>query len=307
MVIAIVGIVMALLLPAVQSAREASRSVTCRNNLKQIALGLHNYHSSHGVFPPGGVSGLANPTVNICGSTTPWATAYDLWTEATAGAGYQGTSFILLTLPFIEQSSIHDLWDFLTSVDGNADAAQTGISLFYCPSRRVTVRGNDFPIMFQNWRQGGTDYGGCAGGCNGWHNCRSGGLLLHETFNVPNGNRCGGPNRGIFATNDSVRMVHVTDGTANTIMVGELQRLYRPGHDDEISQDGWAIGGVATMFSTCSDRCQGINSDFFEEPGSDHNGGANMGMADGSVRFVSETVSLTVFKALGTMKSSDGL
>jgi prepilin-type processing-associated H-X9-DG protein len=161
--------------------------------------------------------------------------------------------------------------------------------------------------MFQNWEHGGTDYGGCAGGCNGWHNCRSGGKLLHETFNVPDGNRCGGLTRGIFATNDSVDIGDVMDGTTHTIMTGELQRLYRPGHDDEISQDGWAVGGVATMFSTCSDRCQGLNSDFFEEPGSDHGGGANMGMADGSVRFVSETISVIVLKALGTMNFGDGL
>ena len=90
-------------------------------------------------------------------------------------------------------------------------------------------------------------------------------------------------------------------------MTGELQRLYRPGHDGEISQDGWAVGGVATMFLTCSDQCRGINSHFFEEPGSEHPGGANMGLADGSVRFFSETMDVAVLKALGTMYSRDGV
>ena len=304
-VIAIIGILVALLLPAIQAAREAARQAACRNNLKQLGVALHNYHVSHSTFPPGAISGLARPTISICGGSTPWATGYDLWTEAASGAGLHGVSFLVLVLPYIEQASINDRWDITTSVLGNASLAQVDIPLFYCPSRRNGVRAKDVPIMFHNWEYGGTDYGGCAGGCNGWHNCRSGGILRHETFNVPNGNRCGGPTRGIFATNDSVDFGDVKDGTTNTVMTGELQRLYRPGHDGEISQDGWAVGGVATMFSTCSDQCQGINSDFFEEPGSEHQGGANMGLADGSVRFFSETMDVTVLKALGTMRFRD--
>lgn len=71
------------------------------------------------------------------------------------------------------------------------------------------------------------------------------------------------------------------------------------------SQDGWAVGGVATMFSTCSDLCLGINGDHFEEPGSDHEGGAQFGLADGSVRFLSENMDRGVFKAVGSI-AGDG-
>ena len=69
---------------------------------------------------------------------------------------------------------------------------------------------------------------------------------------------------------------------------------------------GWAVGGVSTHFSTCSDRCEGPNAEFFEEPGSPHSGGALFGMVDASVHFISETIDTDVFKALGSMGEGDG-
>ncbi len=303
-VMAVIGILVALLLPAVQQAREAARATQCRNNLKQLGLALHNYHDAHRVFPPAAIATRPQVSFTICsGPPTPWVKAYDLWDEATAGPGFHGTSWLLLILPYIDQANIYNQWNFETSVLGNTPAAQTNIPTLYCPSRRSEVRGEDMPIMFQNWTSGGTDYGGCAGGCNGFHDCDA-----HETFNVSNGSRCGGPLRGPFATNDSVDLGDMTDGSSNTIMTGELQRLNGPGIW-QYSQDGWAVGGVATLFTTCANSitsCKGPNSGFFEDAGSEHASGAHVGMADGSVRFISETMNLSVLKALGTINYGDG-
>ena len=80
--------------------------------------------------------------------------------------------------------------------------------------------------------------------------------------------------KGIFALQPTVRFADATDGLTNTIMIGEVQRLDL-GTDVTTSRDGWAMGGVSTHFSTCSDDCRGPNSRNFEEPGSQHPGGIN--------------------------------
>jgi prepilin-type N-terminal cleavage/methylation domain-containing protein len=292
-VIAIIAILVALLLPAVQQAREAARRSACRNNLKQIGTALHNYHETFGMFPPGGVARSTPQRFNICGTGTGFG-AFDLWTEAASGSANHGTSWLLMVMPYMDRGDVYQQWDFQTSVSGNQSVAEFDIPSLYCPSRRSGVENTS--LMFQNWQKGGNDYGGCAGGCNGWHDCGE-----HETWRVSNGSRCGGPLKGIFGVNSRVRMAHIRDGSSNTIMTGEVQRL-DGGPNGRRSQDGWAAGGVATMFSTCSNECKGPNSNFFEEPGSHHAGGVQVGLADASVHFVNESIDLAVFKQLGTIQ-----
>ena len=77
---------------------------------------------------------------------------------------------MMYILPYIEENRIYKSWNFSKSVIGNSDLAQTDIKMFYCPTRRAGIRPGDEQIMFQNWRSGGTDYGGCLGRCNGWCN-----------------------------------------------------------------------------------------------------------------------------------------
>jgi prepilin-type N-terminal cleavage/methylation domain-containing protein len=297
-VIAIIGMLIALLLPAVQSARESARRMQCSNNLKQLGLALHNYAQSFRVFPPGCISAET--------------TRYNPWTDArqAGGAGLHGTSWMLQVLPYLEQSQIHANWNFTTNVAGNASLPQIDIAGFYCPSRRSGLRSGDEARMLDaNWTGGGTDYGGCAGGGNLLYNTSP-----HEWIATDSPARdeywWQPKRRGIFRPNRSSRFRDIGDGTSNTIMVGELQRLSEPAAYRR-SQDGWAVGGGASLFTTNDNEVGGIyqtggmNNLFFESPGSEHTSGAGFGMADGSVHFISENISTLLFRHLGSMADGE--
>ncbi|MBC7967956.1 MAG: DUF1559 domain-containing protein, partial [Fuerstia sp.] len=107
-VIAIIAILVAILLPAVQRAREAANKSRCLNNIKQMILGMHNYHDTHTVFPPGQ---LVTQWVNTNGPAN--SPQYVLPQEPYSNNqtfGYQGTSWMFHLLPYIEQSNVYQLW-----------------------------------------------------------------------------------------------------------------------------------------------------------------------------------------------------
>ncbi len=285
-VIAIIGILIALLLPAVQSAREAARTAQCCNNLKQLALAVHGYASAQGVFPPG----------MIVAGTNSWQEAH---------TGEHGTSWMLRILPYVEQSTLFEKWDFTANVLGNVDVARIDIAGFYCPTRRNGVRSEDVPIMFENWESGGTDYGGCVGESNSWYDngTQSAPPFDHEY----NGNSVANE-RGVFGANNATSFAQIRDGTSNTLLLGEMQRLYLNENAYTLgagtSQDGWAVGGVATLFGTDDDVASnpgGLNNGMFESAGSLHPGGANFAFADGSVRFLSENIDTTMYEDMGSI------
>lgn len=301
-VIAIIALLIALLMPAVQSARESARRIQCANNLKQLGMALQSYHQSKGEFPEGSVSQQAT-------SFNPWNDASD-----TSGAGLHGTSWMLAVLPQLEQANLFNQWNFSTNVLGNAAVAQQNVAGFYCPSRRSGLRSGDNSRMISTgWTGGGTDYGGCAGGANLFTNS-----VPHPWASVNSniGDEWHKANRrGPFRPNQSVSVANMLDGTSNTILVGELQRLSIGSPiPDRASQDGWAVGGMATVFGTndkelsCSSNCRqtgGMNNFFFENPGSEHLGGATFGMADGSTHFISENVDSILLRNLGCMRSGE--
>lgn len=312
-VIAIVGILIALLLPAVQMAREAGRRTQCCNQLKQIGVALHHYHEARNTFPPGCIVSTyaadANPATTT-GCYDPWAEASD-----TTKSGMHGTSWILQILPFLDEQNLYQAWDFKTNVQGNQAVAAVDIGGLYCPTRRNALRRSDSKMMFLNWTNGGTDYGGCYGRGDGWMNeitrhHRFADLSTSTGSAVPHD----APEKraGIFGPNTGTNMAAVRDGSANTIMIGEMQRL-RPdsgasgsAKNNKTSYDGWFFGGVATMFVTCApddnhDQPGGMNNGFFESPGSDHPGGAHFGLADGSARFINQTIDINVFALLGSI------
>ena len=335
-VIAIIAILVALLLPAVQQAREAARRSQCQNNLKQIGLALQNYHDQHKVFPPGQVASLfvnggsaatlqyANPLEPTQGTTN--------YSVGSGTPGTQGTSWMLFLLPQIDQAPIYNVWNFNFNVLYNGSvptilnsggvpvsifAAQTDIPGFYCPSRRTTMDVNKNLNVFRvnpNWTLGGNDYGGCVGSGVPFNDVARATYYLSpaQLANIgPLGMNPPTPlHAGVFGVNSNTNIRDVSDGTSNVIIAGEVARLNAfPGtvvnnisNTNNIlqSSDGWCWGGPATMFSTRL----GINKGFhFDAPASNHAGGAQFVFVDGSVHNISQNVNQIVFANLGNISN----
>lgn len=304
-VIAIIAILIALLLPAVQQAREAARRSTCKNNLKQIALALHNYHETHRVFPP---AAITTRVASGSGTSRQWAPWLEAGDTAGSGAGFHGTSWMLMILPFVDQSAIYNQWNFNVNVLANRAQAEVNVPGFYCPSRRSKVRGGDLRIQLgetpsattpvNGFTKGGNDYGACVGSGNGFGDGSAGHNFLDAGASNDWIGVFGGGHRGMFTVNSDTQMRDVKDGTTNTIMIGELQRLTSGAWNVSRSNDGWATGGVGTAFDT-DIGSRGINGGHFQGPGSDHVGGAHFGLGDGAVRFISENIDGVTFERLG--------
>jgi prepilin-type N-terminal cleavage/methylation domain-containing protein len=302
-VIAIIGILIALLLPAVQAAREAARRMTCSNQIKQIALAMHAYHTANSVFPPAAICSLSKPGP---GDNVYPQCAYQVWEEAlsTSGAGKHGTSWLLLLLPQLDQSAVYDRWNFDTNVLGNRAVAEQDIAMFYCPSRRSSVGGGNYAkMMFAGFTKGGCDYGGCAGGADSLYNSPPATHPVTGPWWHQDGNA------GIFLPNHPRKIAQIIDGTSHTIVVGEVQRMW--GTTARLmSLDGWAVGGASNLWDGATgyntpgagreDDNRSINGDNFQAPGSQHPGGAQFGLSDGSVRFVSENINNFTFERLCT-------
>jgi prepilin-type N-terminal cleavage/methylation domain-containing protein/prepilin-type processing-associated H-X9-DG protein len=314
-VIAIIAILVALLLPAVQQAREAARRTQCKNNLKQIALAIHNYHDTANMFPPGYIFAPLSPPINM--STR---------------------SLFTLILPYIEQTNLYNSIDSSvpmfngptgynpTILARNVAAAATVLPAFLCPSS-IGNTTDDYlypagafnanppiPPMVCTWKGGRTDYGGVTG--------------VRSTFaNLAYNNNAGGDREGALVmagmNGSTSRMRDLTDGTSNTLMIGErtggVKLYYKntvanlPAVIGQTNGGSWADalafehwlqgslydgsgnGGPAAMATNI--RGNGFHSF--------HTGGCQFAMCDGSVRFISENVSQTTFASLITRKKGE--
>jgi prepilin-type N-terminal cleavage/methylation domain-containing protein len=303
-VIAIIAILIGLLLPAVQKVREAAARAKCQNNLKQMGLGLHNYHDTYQHFPSSGTNSFVYATA--AGSTTLNAATGTPPGYNAIGSG----SWAFQILPFIEQQTVYQ-----STLIGPGTGTITGalVPIYYCPSRRAptTLTGSN-----KTGKVGlsAIDYLG-----NG-----------QTTPAAPNstiGNQAANlatPN-GIFRSyaNGAVTMVAITDGTSNTIGIGEKQLCLSQlnSGNDYCDNNGytWGIDGGTSGSSdntTLSNNGVGLNTyslypDFTATTGcasgvntmsasgtqgnhaygSSHTAGANFLMMDGSTRLVANTIS----------------
>lgn len=294
-VIAIIGVLVGLLLPAVQSAREAARRMQCSNKLKQIGLATHNYHDTFKSFPKNQMWWNGNSNGNP--KQPPAGTA-------------SGISWRALILPFIEQPAIHEQINFgLTSTStvgtpSNLDIARMPMSTYVCPSDPTgEFSRTGAQYLWSNWAfpnasprdqsVGVTCYKGING--NGYDNRFSVSPYPEGMFD-----RRRGP---------SLKMRDALDGTTNVLFIGEISpewyawpswmswhapmsthrgpnhaiRVYGKASKRTASQHGWIDGFTASSF---------------------HPGGCHFLMVDASTQFIPETIDLVTYQQLGHPQDS---
>jgi len=228
-VIAIIGILVALLLPAVQAARESARRIQCANNLKQLGIALHNYHSSHGAFPP---SSHWEPGVNLGLRNNP-----DL-----------SENWVIMILAFMESQELFDIFNLNLRITHpvNAPARGTNLSTMLCPTdeyNRVPFNGSAggrTNKQGDGWARGNYGANGGLGSLAKTH-CQAGSPI----FDIP---MCGGDpknwvhelSHGIMGANISTSIKDIVDGTSQTIMVAEI----RAGVVPSDVRGTWAFSGA---------------------------------------------------------------
>lgn len=283
-VIAIIGVLLGLLLPAVQAARESARRAACQNNLKQIGVGINNYLSAMSRFPPGKKwSGPRNePTTYSIG----WS-AY--------------------LLDFAELGTVLDKIDFKKPLTSPVNLKATGtiVDIYLCPSTNQTEEHRQPPGILTGLGPGNGDGMACIDylGISG----------PDKKADSPVDGENYGPQRGIligtkgFADEDilveppPVRPKHVTDGLSNTACVSECTGrgvdVKKSGEIDALN-GAWASGSNVTHIDERINKEAPPKAWRKERIFSEHPGGANVLLADGSVHFVSEEVSGKIIRGL---------
>lgn len=285
-VISVIGVLVALLLPAVQSAREAARRLQCANHLKQIGLGFHSYHSSFQKFPVGGAGAASATSVPI---RKMWRPSW-------------GTSL----LPYIEQSALYDTLDMDVPYldDVNLAGGAEIVATYLCPSapKSTMLRPNgDTPSSSQLF--GRTDYGGNYGErglrCPPPHNCQNNYSDIGISDGVGRGSL-------LFGKDGQLSVKSFMDGTSYTIIVGEAPEGLHSiwiGHKNLFDQSAPISAQVVpgTPWQSCASFLKSLEGnfcDFGQEFHSYHPGGSMFLMVDGSTRFVTEQLDLKTFAAL---------
>lgn len=275
-VIAIIAILIALLLPAVQQAREAARRSTCKNNVKQLGLALHNYHETHRCFPPGWIQR----------STAATCQPDDVGNGCLPGWGWS-----TMLLPYIDQSNLYNALNVKSAnlVSTPSDESKTRIALFRCPSDT----GSDL----------NSDRGGHAtSNYKGVYGSRGTGTSINTS---PHNAAAGS---GSFWSNSNVRIRDITDGTSNTMLIGETARgrigsnTYNGGIWVGYYADGKTASAVWKMENHPGSLINGTLAWAFS---SQHVGGAHFLLADGGVRFLSENIDGTTYENLGKIRDGN--
>ena len=307
-VIAIIAVLIALLLPAVQSAREAARRAQCTNNLKQIALGMHNYHETLGSLPPG-IKGCC-----------------------------QGT-WLVYTLPFVEQQAMYNAWNALASnapggIDGplryggaaNTTVTRSHINAYKCPSDPNSMNVTNTTNMITSH-----NYVANFGNTNTSQGSPYFGVTFAGAPFSDIGSPLGNQNTGttsVFKTlvKGTSNFSTITDGLSNTLMVSELLI----GQGGDLRGFSWWSNGA--MFSAwggpntsvldvqpngsyckpaiasnppCDPQGQSSTSGLIISARSKHPGGVEAAICDGSVRFFKNSISLPIWRALSSSQGGE--
>jgi prepilin-type N-terminal cleavage/methylation domain-containing protein/prepilin-type processing-associated H-X9-DG protein len=281
-VIAIIALLIGLLLPAVQKIREAAARTKCQNHLKQIGLAFHNYHSAHGSFPPG----------------------FNSRADEENGPGLgPGWGWGAILLPFVEQDSLYRRIDFSLDIahPNNTTARVTSIPIFQCPSDDVSYR--TFTIATETGAPicdvAFSNYVGMGG-----------------TFEVTGFPDTG---TGVLFRNSRIRVTDITDGSSNTLFVGERASArspqttwvgavtgcsvppINPGYDYE----GPPVLVLTNTGETADGRVPNNPLDHVEDTNSRHPLGVNFLFGDGSVRVIQNTIKPTLWEAIGTRSGGE--
>jgi prepilin-type N-terminal cleavage/methylation domain-containing protein/prepilin-type processing-associated H-X9-DG protein len=304
-VIAIIAILISLLLPAVQAAREAARRIQCVNNLKQIGLALHNYHSQQNVFPPGYLS-LRDP-VNFDNDGPGWG-------------------WLARCLNQIEQAPLYNSINFVVGIEtsGNRTARSTLVPSFLCPSDAWRI--DAFTVVDSTTTNTAPGAPICAVASSNYVGSVGTGdpsslyPYIIDDDNGPPGRDNG---NGIFFRNASVTIAQVLDGTSQTFAAGERsQNLSRASWTGAVTnasvplvalqgEEGLDPEGGGALVLSHTGEGHGPNSPsglaHADQYWSLHPGGANFVFTDGSVRFIKEQVGFRIFQALATRQGGEVL
>jgi prepilin-type N-terminal cleavage/methylation domain-containing protein/prepilin-type processing-associated H-X9-DG protein len=302
-VIAIIGVLVALLLPAVQAARESARKTQCVNNLKQIGLALQNHHDAKRVFPQGCMADKAPPRwtppagVGWCTNGSMTFTP-KVGPSAGTATGFMGAPWTVSILQYMEEGSQFSVINFgapfmdaSTTVPDPNKSLLTRLGIYQCPSASETL--SAWPLA--------TTYLGCQGGGDAKECFGSSGsdVIPQERTMYSN---------GTLYIGSRTQMKHITDGTSKVILVGETRH----------GSAQWAASGKTNNSAAASV----VLGSTYQPPNhypdlpikthyamasysSQHAGGCNFVLADGSVHFIADDINLATYRLLG--QRDDGM
>jgi prepilin-type N-terminal cleavage/methylation domain-containing protein/prepilin-type processing-associated H-X9-DG protein len=284
-VIAIIAILIGLLLPAVQKIREAANRMKCSNNLKQLGLALHNYHDTNSEFPAGEPMGFYSAT----------------WYADVGGQDYNRSCWIGPLLSYFEQTAMstqYETWlKTLPNYTCFAPFATIKIPILWCPSDpnspKISSLGQGFHMSYV--------------------------VCYGSGYATPTADPRGQNLNGMFMGITKTRLADVTDGLSLTVMTSELLQSPDSAQHDIRGRVWNSIhtgSGFSTLYppnSTVGDNPQGYCVPLPKVPcgsqsvtnayvlaRSAHSGGVNVGMGDGSIRFVRNSITPTTWQAMGT-------